>query len=154
MSKLVVGDISQAKSYVLRLLALRQRSVGELKTKMCQKGYDDGTVNQVLQYLVGHRLVDDYQYSIQLINGMLNRSRPVGKHRIRQELKKRQISREIIEELTSDLDDADELVRAQQLVDKTLKNSNKEYSWQRTASLLQRQGFSYDIIRKILDDLD
>lgn len=149
-----MDNISKAKGYALRLLTLRQRSIGELELKMQQKGYDEIIIKQVLVYLKEYRLVDDDKYATQLVESMLNKSRPIGKLRIKQELKKRHISAEIIDKATSTIDDANELARAQDLVNKTLSRANRNYTWQMLARLLQRRGFSYDTIRGILADLD
>ena len=145
-----MDNISKAKVYALRLLTLRQRSIGELQTKMQQKGYDEHIIKQVLIYLEEYRLVDDYKYATQLVESMLNKSRPIGMIRIKQELKKRKINPGIIDKVMSGIDDANELMRAQDLVNKTINSGNKEYNWQRLAGLLQRRGFSYDTIRTIL----
>lgn len=149
-----MDKLSKAKSYALRLLTFRQRSIGELKTKLHQKGYPEQVIHQVLEYLKECRLVDDTKYAMQIVDSMLNKSRPVGVLRIKQELKKREINAETIDQVLGQIDEHDELVRARNLITKTLKSEGKEYNRDKLGALLQRRGFRYDTIYTILAELD
>jgi regulatory protein len=69
------------------------------------------------------------------------------------ELKKKQVSDEIIDELILNQSENLELETAREAADKwQRKNSNcpKEKIYSRLGGFLSRQGFSYDIVKEIL----
>ena len=55
-------DLSDARSYVVRLLARREYSQHEIRDRMALKGYDADVITQVFAWLVQHDLQSDERF--------------------------------------------------------------------------------------------
>ena len=78
----------------LRFLKIRPRSIGELRSKLEIKGFEVKAINETVQWLEDHKLVDDRAFTKSWIQYRL--ARPFGFRRIIAELKTKGISEEII----------------------------------------------------------
>ncbi|MBM7854476.1 regulatory protein [Desulfohalotomaculum tongense] len=137
----------------MRLLTFRRRSEKEIKDKLLQKGYRDDIIDKVLDFLKEYQLIDDYVFARQWVEHRLA-ARPMGVVGLKYELKKYGIDKQKAEAVLAEIDAEMELELAQKLIQKKINNSSKPLTKQRAAGLLQRRGFSYDTIFKVLSEWD
>ncbi len=86
------------KQAALRLLARRLHSVFELKLKLKKKKYDASLIEDVLTELKEKNLLNDFQFA-EIFTEEKIRTKLWGRQKLKSELMKKGISREIIEEL-------------------------------------------------------
>jgi regulatory protein len=85
-------------------------------------------------------------------------NKPLGKERLSQELWQKGVAKEIIEEVISaTYKEKDELTLVRELAERRLKayaNLDEVTRLRRLSGYLARRGFSYEIINKVLGDLN
>ncbi|NUO83240.1 regulatory protein RecX, partial [candidate division KSB1 bacterium] len=138
-----------AKAY--RLLGLRARSEKELREALTRAKYKAEVVETVLQKCRVQHFVDDAKFAQQFVQSRL-RNRPMGRERLKIELRNKGIADAII---TAVLDEAfapeDTLTLANQLADKQRKrlaNLPAAKAQQRLADFLRRRGFDWETIQR------
>jgi len=130
-----------ARIAAMRLLTRREHSSQELKQKLIHKGFEPGLVETLLQDLRQERLLSDERFAESYMRSRI--SRGYGPVRIKQELRQRGTSEEIIE---ATVDDNDvqwlELVRSvrQKKFGKNIPHNLKDKLKQQ--QFLQYRGFS------------
>ena len=148
---------TRAKNAAYRLLTYRPRSRAELIGKLQEKGFDSTVIESVLADLERYGYVNDRQFAEQWAAGRL-RLRGFGRRRVERELRDKGIERDIIAEtLASVCNDDIEMRTARASAEKKLKilrSFDRETCRRRLAAFLERKGFSYDIIRAVLTDMD
>ena len=148
---------TRAKNAAYRLLTYRPRSRAELIGKLKDKGFDGTVIEAVLADLERYGYVNDRQFAEQWAAGRL-RLRGFGRRRVERELRDKGIERDIIAEtLASVCNDDIEMRTARASAEKKLKilrSFDRETCRRRLAAFLERKGFSYDIIRAVLTDMD
>jgi len=147
----------------LSLLKRRLRSRYELETAMTRKGIEAGDQERTLASLADKGLVDDLRYARAWIHTR-DLLAPRGASVLRQELTQKGIAKSLIEQVLNerkeeaadecseqptDLDQARRLAQGKQ---RLYANLAPEVRHRRLGAFLQRRGFSYDVIRRILDE--
>ena len=144
-------QIERAKKNALRYVSVRPRSVYELQTHLQRKSFEDDVINAVVEYLTGHGLLDDTAFANYWID-QRETFRPRSRFALGQELRQKGIDRKVIDAV---LEDVDELAAARRVVDKRADrwaNLPEDAYLEKMAGFLQRRGFSYEIIREVLQD--
>lgn len=151
-------NFSKAKSKALRILNKAEQSEKVLRDKLSD--FDEDTVNEVIEYMKDSRYLDDKGLAKRIAYSNSNISR-FGKNKIKQNLYKKGIDRDSIEEAISDIDEDVEFENALYLGQKryrSIKNEDKNKIYQKLSQHLIYKGFSYDITKKvistILNDID
>jgi len=142
-------------TYALYLLELRDRSVGEIKDKMKRKKFSDGEIEKTISFLLSKNFLDDKKFTTHFVKEKRDLQH-WGSYRIKMELKKKHISDEIVDELMSNQTENSELETAREAGDVwQRKNPHcpSEKVYQRLGGFLSRQGFSYDIVKEILEQI-
>jgi regulatory protein len=150
---LMEEEQSKANNCALRFLAYRQRSEKEIIDKLKKKGFEDKFIENTLVYLKHYGLVDDIEFAKSFMKDKINLNK-YGPQRIKYELYKKGISQEIIEGVLEE--DEDEYSRALKLAKKKMssyKNDDRNAIYRKLGGFLQRKGYSYDSISKILKEL-
>lgn len=144
-------------NYALNLLSYRQRSEKEIYLALKRKGFDETYINYSINYCIKNNYINDKSFAKSFINDKLNLNK-LGPERIKYELILKGISKDIIEELLI-IDSDKQYEMAIELAQKKLpsyKKDKPEAIYRKLSALLQRKGYSYDIIsrvmRKILKD--
>lgn len=144
----------KVNNHALRLLSYRQRSEKEIEMALRRKGYEEVNIDHTLDYLKRNKYIDDEYFAKSFIADKQNLN-GYGYQRIKFELVKKGISKEIIESyLINDSDEEFEL--AMDIASKRLKsysNQDKNTIWRKLGGFLQRRGYSYDITSKVLRTL-
>jgi regulatory protein len=148
-------DISKdPRERALRLLALRDHSCAEIRKKLAQRGFATEEISAVIDDLAAKGLLDDARFAARF-GGALAREKHLGPRSIQIKLFQRGISAEIIQQVTSDLEDeVSPALRLRRTVGKKLKGrSVAEISVKERASLaayLRGRGFSWEDISSVL----
>ena len=139
-------DVEQT---AVRLLAGREHSRSELRSKLCARAFDPASVDAVLNGLVASGLLSDSRFTEQFV--LSRRRRGMGPIRIRAELLQRGIDPPLIARWLDE--DADGWL------DRLHEAHNKKYGptysrdWQeiaRRARFLQHRGFDREQVRRFL----
>lgn len=156
LNKIVQEEqIRKAKDSAFSLLSYRARSEQEIRQRLHQKEYPDDVIDPVIQDLIRLGLIDDSQFAKDWVESRL-RSRPTGKTRLAIELRKKGIHSNVLENALESIDSDDEVAMALEIAThKNEKMRDEDTSTRRRhlASLLQRRGFSWEIIRTVLEKI-
>jgi regulatory protein len=138
----------KAREYALLLLSYRPRSEKELITKMRLKGYDAAVIGNVIEMLERAGLVNDLDFARLYIS---TKKDGMGKYRIRRELIKKGIAKELIEKVFQDAE-IDEISTAKNLIAKWTRTHHGLDPFVRKRRLigfLLRRGISWDTIETL-----
>ena len=139
-----------AREAALRYLSYKPRTMRELETKLAQIGYQGAVIAKVINLMVKYGYIDDKQYTNDYINSRI-RMGNYGLYRIKNELRKKGVDIEIIENGINSLENGYDEVLAIMGVLKQKKFDAKNIDGRelkRYTDMLARRGFSYASIRK------
>ncbi len=150
------NEVSKARNDAIRFLSYRPRSEWEVRKKLEEKKYQHDIIEDAIYWLKDENLVNDWEFSWQWLKYQVNK-KPAGKIKLKNELYKKRINREIIESVIDSFfeKDNDELELAYQLIEKksnSLQSKNIKLEPQKVLNLLKSQGFSPQIIQKIYEE--
>jgi regulatory protein len=150
------GDPEAAREAALRLLERTRRTRADLARRLREKGFDDAVVTAVLERLAGVGLVDDVEYALAFLNERWGR-RAAGRRRLEQELRKRGVAREDVEQAFARFEvaqgPADEVRLARRVAEQAVRRYARldpRVRRQRLYALLARRGFDGDVIEQAL----
>ncbi|MDF2545470.1 MAG: recX [Anaerosolibacter sp.] len=158
MEKIILEEEQhKANNYAFKLLSYRGRTKQEMEIKMKEKGYEASVVEKTIAFLQSNNYINDEDFASSYIRDKVNIQK-LGKMRIKQELYQKGIDKNIIQEAISEqIDHEDELETALNLgrkkLDSTYRNDDKNAQYRKLGSFLQRKGFDYDVIKKVLNVL-
>ncbi|MBU5257031.1 regulatory protein RecX [Tissierella praeacuta] len=141
-------------NHALNLLSYRQRSENEIYTALKRKGFEDSHIEYAMNYCRENRYLDDKDFAQSFIKDKTNLNK-LGPKRIRYELILKGISKDIIDELLI-VDYEEQYEIAMEIALKKLKSyKNDDYNsiYRKLSGFLQRKGYSYDIISKVVKDI-
>ncbi|MBR4173691.1 MAG: regulatory protein RecX [Clostridia bacterium] len=142
---------SEAKEKALRLLAFRSHSEKELSDKLIMAGAKREDLPYVMDFVKEYGFVNDGEYACHLAKDLKNLKK-YGKKRIADELKKRGISAEYIENALSELTD-DEEEALLPLVEKKLSGSFEQKSIDRAIRYFIYRGYAFDDIKRCIEKI-
>lgn len=150
-------EVRKAKKLIYHLLSYRWHTQMEIEDKLFQNGYSKEIVKEVINDLKKNKYLDDQRFAENWIENRAQR-KLLGRKRIRQELKNKGIDDTVISEnLKRFFDNNNELELALEAARKksTLSTTlEKEKFVRRISSFLQRRGFSYDVIKRVINLLE
>ena len=142
-------DPAKVRAKALSLLARREHSAQELKTKLLQRGYESTAVMAVLSSLEGERLLSDERFVREFVAARVRRGS--GPLKIREELRGRGVTGEFVEDVLTDLKSGAaagaEAARRKRFGAAHPKDMRERA---RQARFLQQRGFAMEDIRKAL----
>ena len=140
------------KEYALKLITFRDRTQKELREKLIQKGYSENAVEDVIAFLEEYGYINDFKYAQHFINDSVNLKK-WGKIRIRSELLKRGVRREVFEKILEEAfeDGVGDVLLSQ--MQTRFKNSDLANIKERTRifNFFLRRGYSADEIKGALN---
>jgi len=136
--------LEDALRYAYRLLSYRGRSKGELNERLSRKGFPEEIVLDTIRRLSDSGLLDDKARAEALVRGALQKC--LGYRGALQYLRKMGIERPEAENALSGYDESEVVERF------IRKKSNKDK--RKLADSLRRRGFSPDIIRRTLKEVE
>ncbi len=141
----------------VNLLTYKPRSIRELRERLLEKPWTNAkVVEEVVQKLLTYGYLDDEKFARDFASAKL-RGKPQGKRVIGQKLYRRKLPRETIEKALSDVfEETPESGLISRAIEKRVALKGKPETREETKKLydfLMRQGFSYDLIREKLREL-
>lgn len=143
----------KAKNKALSLLSYRQRTSKEITDKLTKEGFSKETINETIEFLKEYKLIDDLAFAKSFMEAKVKK---YGPNKIKYDLYKKGIPKDIIHEVLNDYTSSDEYAQALELAKKKIKSykgEDKKSKYRKLGSFLQRKGFSYECILKVLKDL-
>ncbi|MCU0606877.1 MAG: recombination regulator RecX [Candidatus Edwardsbacteria bacterium] len=145
-----------AREYALRLLAIRPRTVRELRDKLARRGHAPGAVAALLADLSAIGLLDDARFAKMWIEGRAA-LKPMGQARLRAELSAKGVDRGLVDEALAGLrDELDEPAAALKLAQRKARawrDLAPEARERRISGFLGRRGYSGGVISATLKKL-
>lgn len=150
------NDYRRARERALYLLDVRDYSFVELYQKL-EKNYDEDVCIRVCKNMAELRLINDRRYAEMRARELFEVKR-VGMFKAKQELKRRGLSDNIIEEAVAPYEGEEECFsRLEELVERKYERYlTDEKGVKKVKNALLRQGWSYSEVNAVLDlyDLD
>ena len=144
----------KAKNKALNILSKADQSEKKIKEKL-SSDFEDSTIEKVLQFLKDNKFIDDKLLAQKIVNTNVNLNK-CGKNKIKQNLYNKGIDSESISEAISNIDSNIEFENAMHLAKKRyerIKNDDKRKIYQKLSQHLAYKGFSYDIIKSVLNKI-
>ena len=147
-------ELNSAKTSALRILGNRSISTHDLEKRLVSKGNSGDAAQQTVEWLEQVGIVNDEELAASIVKQYSKKG--YGPAKIKDELYRRGIPREMIDEAMSSLDENDEA--AVEYIVKKLKGSRDKDDLQNITKALYRRGFSYetarDVVRQYLELID
>ena len=135
-----------AREKALSFVSQRQMSAKELRDKLKQKGFDEDTAEYCVQWLLDHGLLDEESYAAAIVRHYA--AKGYGAGRIRSELMRRGIPRELQEDALGTMPEPD--AKIDRFIASRLKDPEDRAQIQKISNALYRRGYGWDQIRDAL----
>jgi len=149
-------DLEKAKQTALRLLALRPRTVRELRNKLEEKSYSPEVIRDIVAYCQEYGYLDDARLAKSWVKWRL-KEKPSGKSLLIYELREKGIDQSIIDTaLSEEYNDRNEFELAVNAVNKRLKsyqNLDRTVAERRILAFLSRRGFSLTVAKEVTNKI-
>lgn len=149
-------NFKKALKISYQLLSYRPRSTYEIKTKLDEKGFDNGTIEEVVGHLKRLRYLDDKNFAKLWVETRM-KVKPVGSLLMRKDLKDKGLNEGLIEEAIKEgQSDYDEFETAMKIAKKRLNFYGKIHKLKakkRIYDYLVRRGFKFDVVRRVLNEM-
>ncbi|HWY79673.1 MAG TPA: regulatory protein RecX [Candidatus Sulfotelmatobacter sp.] len=137
-------------------LSIRNRSEKEMREYLAKKNASLKIIDQIILCLIEKKFLNDESFARSWIVSRA-RLKPKGKVLLQMELRKKGISDEIILSVLNDVheDVPDELTQAKELIIKRMERmvgKSRNEIYQKVGGFLARRGFSWEIVKKAIDD--
>lgn len=150
---------SEETAYLIavRYLSYRPRSVKEIRDYLTKKQVSDAFIDSIITKLSEQKFLNDQEFA-----GMWVRTRvslkPLSQRVLRMELQAKGISKEIIDNVLSEQQEVsgNDFEMARLLVQKRQKRYQgmpKQEVYAKLGGFLGRRGFSYDVVKRSIDDV-
>jgi regulatory protein len=144
-------ELAKAKEKALRYLSYRPRSENELRRQLRRKGLDDFLVEQVINQLTETELLNDATFANYWVE-QRETFKPRSALALRQELQQKGVSRDVIDQALSDIDELDAARRAASQRAPQLARLPFAQFQAKLGGYLQRRGFGYGVIREVIQE--
>lgn len=134
------------RTRAVELLSYRPMSAKELRDKLVQKGEDESVAQAAVQWLCENGLLDDSRYAGMVVRHYAGKGYGAG--RIRQELNRRGVPRELWEDALAELPEGND--KLDRFLSSRLKDPSDRSQVQKISAALYRRGFSWEEIRAAL----
>jgi regulatory protein len=138
-------NLESTKKRALRILGNRNYSKQEMQSRLISKGETPENAAEAVKWLVELGYINDYDYATLIVRHYS--AKGYGVARIKSELSKRGIPRDLWDEKLTELDDSEMNDVAFAFLQKKLRGSNDKDDLRRAKDALVRRGFSYDDAR-------
>ena len=155
MQNIRADQLQKAKNCAFLLLKFRPRSEKEIGERLKRKKFDNEVIQEVLFFLKEKCFIDDSSFAKAWLEARLKR--PLGLRKIRQELKEKGISKEIIdsqiEELTKGYCEEKVVLKVAKNRLNRLKGIQPQKKKNRLYAYLVRRGFLPEQIIDVVNQL-
>ena len=147
-----VFSLQNCLDAALHYLSYRPRSETEIRQRLQRRGFEEGLVDATIDTLKRCGLVDDVAFAEFWKDNRLSFS-PRSRKLVQLELRKRGVSAETAEEVTSELDDEASAYQAGMKKMRSLTSADYDEFRLRLTGYLRRRGFSYQVVRQVVERL-
>ena len=138
-------NLEDTKKRALKILGHRSFSEKEMLKRLVNKGESQENSEETVRWLVELGYINDTDYATLIVRHYSLKG--YGVSRIRDELYKRGIPRDLWDDKLAELDDAEMGDSALEFLSKKLRGSEDKDDLRRASDALVRRGFSYDDAR-------
>ncbi len=141
----------EAKDVALRFLSFRRRTEKQIRDKLKKKEFDETTIYATIDKLKEFDLINDLEFATSWVKDRLA-LKPRGRKLLRQELWKKGIKKDIIDQVTEELcrDEDKAALELVEKIEKRYRNLEPKVARRRIFNLLLRRGFSYETSKNSL----
>lgn len=136
----------------IKLISYRKRSEREIKKIFENKGFPTEIILETILHLQNNGLIDDKHLAQAWIENRVI-FRPRSRWVLQRELHRFGISEEIIQQALKDIDDEELAYQAAKKYSHKAGNKNTVEFKRRMVNFLSRRGFSYDVIRPVVEKM-
>lgn len=141
------AQLSDAKRYTNRYLALSERSSGQLSAKLRERGYLSGVVTGCMEWAREYGLIDDLRYARAFAS-----CHTLGRAGLKARLRARGVGESAIATVLSEFSDGESTASLAALVKKKYGSiPDRETARRRAAGWLMRRGFPAGLIAAVLE---
>jgi regulatory protein len=147
----LVARDQQARAYdaALRFLGARPRSEREIRDRLARHEFDRTVVDRVIERLRRIQLVDDAAFAEYWVEQRATH-RPRGARLLKQELRQKGVSQDVLADALPSEDDDEGAYRAAQRKATSLRALDERTFKLRLGAFLQRRGYGYETIRPVV----
>jgi len=149
-----IDSESQAKTRALKILGSRELSGREMEKRLIEKGESAEVAQETVEWLVEIGYINDEKYAGQIVRHYA--AKGYGIHRMKDELYKRGIPRELWDDALEEMPDMNDA--AVEFLEKKLRGSREPDDIRRASDALGRRGFGYDdinsAVRRYMENVD
>jgi len=148
----------KAKDSAFRLLARRLHSKKELKQKLQKKKYPLEVIEKVIDDFSDKSYLNDDEFAKLYAAEKIKKGK-TGINKLQSELSKRGINKKVIQDVINEIDSENYFISLKELAEKKLeqlkkKETDKRKLSSKLASHLASKGYEFDLIYKIIRELD
>ena len=150
---LIETNLVSSYNACLKYISIRLRSVKEIKDYLLRKKVVEEDIEEIVKRLLKNKLLDDNHFTECFIKDKLNFT-SMGEHRIIAELKKNNISNDIIHQYSYLFNEETMLERIEKIVEKQIQTNHKLDKYKlrnKIYNYLLNQGYSSSNIVTILN---
>ena len=143
----------KCKNTALKTIERTYKSEKELAQKLALKGYDDHIINRTINFMKEYNLLNDNNYATMYVK---DKSRNIGKKKIKYSLLQKGIDEEIIELEKINNDEVKAIVYEMALKKYKVfsKRENDNYKLtQKLYRFLMGKGYDYDLIKDVVKSI-
>lgn len=144
-----------AKNYCFLLLKYRLRSEKELISRLERKKFERPVIEETLKFMKAKGFIDDRVFAREWVSSRIKK--PLGVHRLKQELRIKGISAPVIdqelERLKESYSEEDTVLQLAVRQFQKLKNIENALAKKRVYGYLVRRGFSPEIVVNVINQL-
>ncbi len=151
---LAAEEATKATQAALRLVSYRARSELELRQRLARRGFSSQAVESAVTKMRGWNYIDDREFARQWVESRESH-RPRSTRMMKRELSSKGIDPGTAERVVeaAQIDDyAVALDLARKWVPR-IRREDSETQRRRLTGYLQRRGFSWDVVRRVLDEV-
>ncbi len=142
----VLSRRSLARDKAVEYLSHRPMSCRELRDKLLEKGEEEAVADYSVQWLLEQGFLNDARYAAQVVRHYAGKNYGAG--RIRQELSRRSVPRELWDEALGEAPEPDD--KLDRFIASRLKDPEDRVQIQKISNALYRRGYGWDQIRDAL----
>ena len=134
----------------IELVSRRRMSEKELHNKLVQKGAEESDAEYCVAWLTEHGMLDDAAYAGAVVRHYSGKG--FGEGRIRAELSRRGVPRELWDDALTERGESDDKLR--RYIETHLKDPTDRDAVRKLANTLYRRGFSWEEIRSAMREYE
>lgn len=144
----------KAKNKALNILSRASQSEKKIREKL-SNDFEEDTIDDVVDFLSKYNFINDNELASKIVSTNVNLNK-YGKNKIKQNLYNKGLDKSAIDEAMNEIDIDTEFENALYLAEKRydrVKNEDPKKAYAKIANHLAYKGFSYDIIKSVLNKI-